>query len=115
MCALVTGVQTCALPIYRTDNPFVSINTALAKDGFFLHVADKCQVRKPFHIIHVSATAVSTFYQERNLIVLGKDARSEERSVGKECVSTCRCRWSPFHYKKKTLIRTNKQVKLLKN
>src|SRR3546814_11083940 len=23
--------------------------------------------------------------------------RSEERSVGKECDSTCRCRWSPFH------------------
>src|SRR3546814_11078136 len=23
--------------------------------------------------------------------------RSEERRVGKECVSTCRSRWSPFH------------------
>src|SRR3546814_14253980 len=31
--------------------------------------------------------------------------RSEERRVGKECVSTCRSRWSPYHYKKKkTLI-----------
>src|SRR3546814_16099891 len=28
-------------------------------------------------------------------------ARSEERRVGKECVSTCRSRWSPYHYKKK--------------
>src|SRR3546814_14064490 len=28
--------------------------------------------------------------------------RSEERRVGKECVSTCRSRWSPSHYKKKT-------------
>src|SRR3546814_8112593 len=28
-------------------------------------------------------------------------ARSEERRVGKECVSTCKCRWSPYHYKKK--------------
>src|SRR3546814_15301623 len=27
--------------------------------------------------------------------------RSEERRVGKECVSTCRYRWSPYHYKKK--------------
>src|SRR3546814_14962852 len=27
--------------------------------------------------------------------------RSEERRVGKECVSTCRSRWSPYHYKKK--------------
>src|SRR3546814_13542084 len=29
--------------------------------------------------------------------------RSEERRVGKECVSTCRSRWSPYHYKKKTI------------
>ena len=36
--------------------------------------------------------------------VLGKPARlgnagvrSEERRVGKECVSTCRSRWSPYH------------------
>src|SRR3546814_12402187 len=28
--------------------------------------------------------------------------RSEERRVGKECVRTCRSRWSPYHYKKKT-------------
>src|SRR3546814_11399410 len=27
--------------------------------------------------------------------------RSEERRVGKACVSTCRSRWSPYHYKKK--------------
>src|SRR3546814_15574370 len=27
--------------------------------------------------------------------------RSEERRVGKECFSTCRSRWSPYHYKKK--------------
>src|SRR3546814_15292877 len=28
-------------------------------------------------------------------------SRSEERRVGKECVSTCRSRWSPYHEKKK--------------
>src|SRR3546814_11212813 len=26
-----------------------------------------------------------------------KQNRSEERRVGKECVSTCRSRWSPYH------------------
>src|SRR3546814_18072037 len=31
------------------------------------------------------------------------DIRSEERRVGKECVSTVRSRWSPYHYKKKKL------------
>src|SRR3546814_16684090 len=25
------------------------------------------------------------------------DERSEERRVGKECVRTCRSRWSPYH------------------
>src|SRR3546814_10053059 len=29
--------------------------------------------------------------------------RSEERRVGEECVSACRSRWSPSHYKKKYL------------
>src|SRR3546814_14204169 len=27
----------------------------------------------------------------------GTIGRSEERRVGKECVSTCRSRWSPYH------------------
>src|SRR3546814_20528681 len=29
----------------------------------------------------------------------GGRIRSEERRVGQECVSTCRSRWSPYHYK----------------
>src|SRR3546814_12021660 len=36
-----------------------------------------------------------------NLVVsfflYGVTFRSEERRVGKECVSTCRSRWSPYH------------------
>src|SRR3546814_11071191 len=34
--------------------------------------------------------------------------RSEERRVGKECVSTCRSRWSPDHYKKNKRKETTK-------
>src|SRR3546814_13850000 len=30
------------------------------------------------------------------------DSRSEERRVGKECVSTCSSRWSPAHYANNT-------------
>src|SRR3546814_12167252 len=33
------------------------------------------------------------FWSDLNALTV---ARSEERSVGKECVSTCRSRWSPF-------------------
>src|SRR3546814_12421695 len=35
-------------------------------------------------------------------------ARSEERRVGKECVSKCRDRWLPYHYKKKQKKKTAK-------
>src|SRR6056297_984368 len=33
--------------------------------------------------------------------------RSEERRVGKECVSTCRYRWAPYHSKKKKEVADN--------
>src|SRR3546814_19033648 len=36
-------------------------------------------------------------------------SRSEERRVGKECVSTCRSRWSPYHYKNKKQCRHKNQ------
>src|SRR3546814_19742122 len=38
-------------------------------------------------------------YHGRTIKLLGDGAlmRSEERRVGKECVSTCRSRWSPYH------------------
>src|SRR3546814_11567955 len=43
----------------------------------------------------------------------GFHPRSEERRVGKECVSTCRSRWSPYHQKKKNNTR-NKNYTLTK-
>src|SRR3546814_1172736 len=30
-------------------------------------------------------------------VQVSNQIRSEERRVGKECVSTCRSRWSPYH------------------
>src|SRR3546814_15611149 len=36
--------------------------------------------------------------------------RSEERRVGKECVSTCRSRWSPYHSKHKKQTFTNQRI-----
>src|SRR3546814_16047456 len=34
---------------------------------------------------------------EAILAMMHDQLRSEERRVGKECVSTCRSRWSPYH------------------
>src|SRR3546814_2478495 len=34
---------------------------------------------------------------ERGMTIVATSNRSEERRVGKECVSTCRSRWSTYH------------------
>src|SRR3546814_13984374 len=47
-----------------------------------------------------SRTAITTNYIALNKALGGGwdgPGRSEERRVGKECVSTCRSRWSPYH------------------
>src|SRR3546814_13946049 len=33
----------------------------------------------------------------RAAVAVATDRRSEARRVGKECVSTCKSRWSPYH------------------
>src|SRR3546814_18153269 len=40
--------------------------------------------------------------------------RSEESRVGKECVSTCRYRWSPYHSKKNTKRETTHKYPQIK-
>src|SRR3546814_14807251 len=53
------------------------------------------------HPERVTRNVAMSWAPERwgNLDSGGKDSthRSEERRVGKECVSTCRSRWSPYH------------------
>src|SRR3546814_19680109 len=53
-----------------------------------------------------ATTAVQDMTELRQ--IQQKAIRSEERSVGKECASTCRSRWSPSHYKKKNISNRNK-------
>src|SRR3546814_12238742 len=50
---------------------------------------------RTFRCTFMSMQPFHFFAQERRLF------RSEERRVGKECVSTCRSRWSQCHEKKK--------------
>src|SRR3546814_8796637 len=54
-------------------------------------------------IARLALTATADAHTREDILVqLGIPAegviiRSEERRVGKECVSTCRSRWSPYH------------------
>src|SRR3546814_14022321 len=53
-------------------------------------------------IDRVIAARAAAFLRQFRIICA--DIRSEERRVGKECVSTCRSRWSPYHLKKNNII-----------
>src|SRR3546814_19689005 len=90
-CALVTGVQTCALPICRSLRLFVQIPI------------DGRQRGTQRDHLHVDSRPLSlqTFEVTPSFLDQVSERRSEERRVGKECVSTCRSRWSPDHYKNK--------------
>src|SRR3546814_16886723 len=101
-CALVTGVQTCALPIlFYID---VNVNIFLMQLGR----ARTLSLQKPFALSLSKGRSSFSGIKEKNGASTGSartDLRSEERRVGKECVSTCRSRWSPYHYKKNNSTR----------
>src|SRR3546814_2946159 len=84
-CALVTGVQTCALPIC----------VSAARSQFpLLQPAPVRTFRRPLRHRREGGA-------DRRLGIGLSPAvgpgRSEERRVGKECVITWRSRWSQYH------------------
>src|SRR3546814_11312575 len=64
--------------------------------------ARKAGATKPENLLAASPSSRSPETRPGRYLQAGD--RSEERRVGKECVSTCRSRWSPYHYKKKNCI-----------
>src|SRR3546814_1602393 len=90
-CALVTGVQTCALPISLSE---------------FFDVTDtewsQARIERDLAAVNAKSTKAkqagkASAERRLNERSTNVEQRSEERRVGKECVSTCRSRWSPYH------------------
>src|SRR5256886_3863394 len=81
----VTGVQTCALPIYRCHSCHSASATKL-KGGLRLDSLDAALKGGD------TGPAIIPGNPEKSLLVEAV-SRSEERRVGKEC----RSRWSPYH------------------
>src|SRR3546814_12094115 len=87
----------------------VLFDTLLAKEGPVVYNCSAGQDRTGFATAMImSALGVpreviykdyllSTGYRKPLYELPKIDPRSEERRVGKECVSTCRYRWSPYH------------------
>src|SRR3546814_8257005 len=88
-CALVTGVQTCALPIFtitaQTNARVIElphdVNDVVARGDVLVRFTDVEQ--KSARSAAQAQVAVTE--------------RSDERRVGNECVSPCRSRWSQSH------------------
>src|SRR3546814_3492030 len=90
-CALVTGVQTCALPIWRrveAAGRHHALAVPEAVEGLRSLAGDGAESE---------GIEIAKAELRRQAEVFVADVRSEERRVGKECVSTCRSRWAPYH------------------
>src|SRR3546814_3305105 len=86
------GVQTCALPISVLAVELVAVR------GIGFHFGIRLErLRCTGGENGVAGRARTRMGQHPVDDVLALVWRSEERRVGKECVSTCRSRWSPYH------------------
>src|SRR3546814_11958211 len=94
-CALVTGVQTCALPISPKIEGKFSLRAWVTGEIVLVDVQVPADRLLP-GVIGL-AGPFGCLNNARYGIAWGAmGARSEERRVGQECVSPCRYRWSPY-------------------
>src|SRR3546814_3076455 len=104
-CALVTGVQTCALPIY-IDAIRDDAGAIVGAVNCFSDITERRRIEDELRISRQDLedsfenAAVGMHWVGADGTILRAnraELRSEERRVGKECVSTCRSRWAPDH------------------
>jgi len=85
ICSLLDAVKSDS-PVFEKHyaqyadvnaDPFIALNTAMTKDGVFIHVAKNTVIEKPIHIIHVSTASQNTIINPRNLIVVDENAQAK--------------------------------------
>src|SRR3546814_18843798 len=106
MCALVTGVQTCALPIFNLAAAD-QLGRQLCGAAVFAGTGTQEEQIPAILDDRLRALAVDLLdlckrlQPDRNATA---EFRSEERRVGKAFVGTCRSRWSTYNKKKKIYL-----------
>jgi len=85
ICSLVDAVKSNS-PVFEKHyaqyadvnaDPFIALNTAMTKDGVFIHIAKNVIIEKPIHIIHVSTAFENTIINPRNLIVVDENSQAK--------------------------------------
>jgi Fe-S cluster assembly protein SufD len=56
---------------------FIALNTAMAKNGVFIHIAKNVIIENPIHIIHISTAFENTIINPRNLIVVDENSQAK--------------------------------------
>lgn len=57
------------------EDPLVALNTAFAKDGYFLYVPKNVSIEKPIQLINLLKAANHTFVSQRNIVVVEPGAK----------------------------------------
>src|SRR3546814_1501952 len=93
-CVLVTGVQTCALPIFESSRVRHTARSEEIRGSWLGHSRTKERIfagMRPgsVRLVPICGCFTSCAFYPDGIVC----SRSEERRVGNECVSTCRSRW----------------------
>src|SRR3546814_14824038 len=89
-------VKHVPAPVADASGPFAMLATTLEADNFVGRIltgrihSGTARLNMPVKVMRRGGKVMTGGR-------LTKMMRSEERRVGKECVSTCRYRWSPYH------------------
>src|SRR3546814_7513524 len=94
-CCLFFFKQKTAYEMRISDWSSDVCSSDLAIFRAFCLVLVRVEFTRQFAIGTLDLLSRSRAGDTENLVVVL--VRSEERRVGKECVSTCRSRWSPYH------------------
>src|SRR3546814_8399341 len=93
ICALVTGVQTvCSSDLALDNHPNLRAASEIVHAPDVVDAGDK-----PSVAIRKKTSSMSMAIAAVKADDCGAAVRSEESRVGKECVSRCRSRGSPYH------------------
>src|SRR3546814_732594 len=90
-------VETTATPVSSQElsKPRIIMRVSVQLERHALELSTVCQIHTTSFPQLLESTRPPRIKEETCLKNIF--SRSEERRVGKECVSTCRSRWSPYH------------------
>src|SRR3546814_4426207 len=96
-CALVTGVQTCALPISANKGARATCRVGDVGGGLIEHaMVEGLQANANTLRFHDCSSRIPSDDAKEPKWPVPTPAELGRASWRKECVSTCRSRWSPY-------------------